>query len=113
MADLQIPQIGSPFLDQTGRVNRVWWLFLQGILTRVGGSSGESTEDIALSLPEDAGIEEVKADLYLFRQEGLVTPTAYQPEQPKEDPSARIESLEALVADLATQIDDLKKGTLA
>ena len=113
MAEIQIPQIGSPFLDPSGRVTRPWWLFLQGMLQRVGGVTGSSTDDLVMSLPEDAGIEEIKADLYTFRQEQLVGPGLYSSDTPKEDPSARIEALEALVSDLASQIDDLKKGTLA
>ena len=113
MADLGIPQIGTPLIDPNGRISRPWWIFFQGLFDRVGGVQGSSADDLALSMPEDAGIEEVKADLYSLRNSVDVAPQFNQASEIKEDPSARLEALEALVSELTRQVDDLKKGTLA
>lgn len=37
MLNLAIPHIGTPFLDQNGKVSREWFLFLAGLLQVLGG----------------------------------------------------------------------------
>ena len=92
-----IPQINVPLNDRSGHIDRSWYLFFQALYTRSGGSEGHTTNDLTEAMPEDSGIEEVKWQM------GIDRDAANQ--------SGRIEQLEALVAQLKTEIDALKQGT--
>jgi hypothetical protein len=38
---VDLPNIREPFLDaRTGQISRAWWIWLQQLMTRIGGSSG-------------------------------------------------------------------------
>lgn len=48
--------------------------FFDSLVSRVGGATGESTGDLALSQFEDAGIEELRAQTYAWRDEAAMRP---------------------------------------
>ena len=114
------------FLDpRTGKISRQWYLFLQGIYSRVGGAGGFSTDDLALGLPDDAGVEELKADVYRLRDETRMWP-APQPHAQVDDallvpPPAQLQEiqhlhteiagLQAAVAELTKAVAALQQGT--
>lgn len=56
-----------PFLDsRTGLITREWYLFLQGMFIRVGGATGEGSEDFSQDMPADDGTEELKSEVYAY-----------------------------------------------
>lgn len=105
------PYSVSPIDPKTGQWTREWWLFLQFQWNRTGGSNGQSSSDLATDMPEDAGIEETKAELYAIRDAlSQSPPVAALPSD--DDSHGRLQSLEALVADLRKEIEALKQGTM-
>lgn len=113
-------------VDSSGRLTREWVLFLQQVWERQGGAGGQTINELVADLPEDAGIEEMRADLYAIRDESrqlpiietLVSDEARQlppsVNVPVDDPSnGRLEALEALVAKLTNDIEALKQGAQA
>lgn len=48
------------FVDANGRLTTEAFRALQGVLDRVGGTTGASTTDLAISDDEDSGLEEFK-----------------------------------------------------
>lgn len=60
---------------RTGMISREWYLFFQGVFNRVGGAGGTGTEDLSLSLFEDAGSSETNAALFDLGQSVSQYPT--------------------------------------
>lgn len=73
-----------------------WVRFFNGLYVRVGGAEGPSTPELAMDLPEDSGLEELKAEFFAHRDANA--------------PHARIEALEAQVAALLARIESLEQG---
>lgn len=95
--NIGMPQFDVPPVDpKTGQWNRIWWLFLSQLWTRTGAAQGQSSDELAVDLPEDSGVEELKDSL------NRLSDAVYQ--------SQRIEALEAQMQQLMTQIDELKQG---
>lgn len=116
-----------------------WLRYLtQGLFDRAGGSSGPSTTDLATSAFEDSGVEELRLDSYRLLDELRQLPPTIQaiaddPQTPPyepmpwpdpltpiyetaaqpEDQAARVEALEAQMAEIARQIDALMQGLAA
>lgn len=91
------------------------------IAQRLGGASGQGVDELVTDLHDDAGIEELKSDVFRLRDEAwqMPVPQVIELDDPAppvvpfmmaEDPHARIEALEARVAVLMTEIDALKQG---
>jgi hypothetical protein len=90
MSNIGFPQYTIRPIDlKSGQWTREWWLFLQDLWTRSGGATGQSSSEIVADLPEDAGIEEIKADVYSLRDELRQLP----PHIPGDDLDSRILSL--------------------
>lgn len=118
-----IPLFNVPPIDiRTGQWSRPWLFFLQALWERTGGTLGMSVDDLTASLPEDSGIEELRAQFFGLRDTvfmlppaSVVTPGDEQtPPLPSaalpDDPSGRIEALEALVQRLASDIEAIRQG---
>ncbi|WP_455275171.1 hypothetical protein [Ralstonia thomasii] len=120
--------IAVPFVDiHTGQLNPVWYRFLMNQFVRGGGAVAPTNNELSIELPEDAGIEELKASLYAVADRLDALPTAASVAAPDQDfppiaqpplfpdpdtgPEARIAALEAAVAALSTQIAELQQGT--
>lgn len=117
------PQFNTPPIDpKTGMWTRPWLLFLADIWDRLGGLQGQSTNDLTADLPEDAGIEELKADVYRDRDISQMMPP-YVPQAlpddlnpPRVDPlqvsdvDGRVSALEAQLAYLMAEIQSIKQG---
>ena len=51
-----------PFVDlKTGIISREWYLFLQALFNRVGGTAGQGTDDILQGVPNELGAAELLA----------------------------------------------------
>lgn len=87
-----------PFVDERRFITREWYLLLQGLFNRAGGSTGSSTADLAESMFEDAGIEETKAALFRLAQDMGSMPS--------------YADLAAEVAEMRKEIEGLKQGVL-
>jgi hypothetical protein len=96
---------------RTGLITREWYLFLQGLFYRVGGSNGPSTPDISNSLFEDAGSGETNSMLFALEQDYGQRPL---PETARsiEDLTAEVSSLREQLAVLLTKLDDTNQSTL-
>lgn len=93
MADsLQFVPPRVPLTDpRTGLISREWYLFLQGIFIRIGGSQGQSSTDIVQDLADDAGVEEMKATV--FANQDAIN-------------QLRAEALQATVDQLITEVQE-------
>ena len=101
----------GPFVDpRTGELSRSAVRFLSGLFDRVGGTTGESTTDLATSAFEDAGIEETKAALYRLADDLRVAPPSIPATPGDDDPTQRLAALEATVAELRKELDALRVG---
>ena len=58
-----------PVLDQNNNFTPAWYIFLQNLFIRAGGAVSQTNNDLILGQMDDAGIEEVKADLYAIRDQ--------------------------------------------
>lgn len=115
------------FVDpRTGMITREWFLFLQGLFLRVGGSLGSSTTDLSLSLFEDAGTSEVDSRLRSMDdawqqapaaqagqtdEQALIAPAPIYLITTDPDLLPDIASLRAEVDTLRQQIQSLLQGT--
>lgn len=112
-----------PLVDpSTGVITREWYRFFEQVFSRVGGTYSQTNNELAVDLHDDAGIEETKVDVLRLRDElGVMPPVAATQDiadmapigaffSPSEDPSGRIESLEAEVIRLRQEIDALRQG---
>lgn len=101
-----------PLTDpRSGIISREWFLFFQGVFTRIGGATGTSTEDNAISAFEDAGSGETNAMLFSVEQALMQLPVSEQP-LPSEIDQLRTElnGLRELVAEMAKDIQALKQA---
>ena len=118
-----IPLFNVPPIDpRSGQWNRQWLFFLQALWDRTGGAQGVSVNDLAAELPEDSGVEEIKAQLFGLRDVVLALPPAPSSAPgddqtpplpsfaPPDDPHGRIEALEARVQRLAADIEAIRQG---
>lgn len=111
-----------PLTDpRSGIISREWFLFFQGVFTRIGGATGPSTEDNAISAFEDAGSGETNAMLFSVEQALMQLPVSEQPipmcdQVPPYAPSeidqlqTELNGLRELVAEMAKDIQALKQA---
>lgn len=58
-----------PFVSADGLINPSWYIFLQSIFTRVGGAVSQTNNELIDGQFDDAGIDEIKSDLYVLRDQ--------------------------------------------
>jgi hypothetical protein len=93
-------------------IDIAWFLFLtQGLYERAGGPLGVSTEDLAASAFEDAGIEEQKATMYALADELRRAPVA-EPVRFVNPLDPGVDELRGQVAALTRAVEDLKQGLI-
>ncbi len=117
--------IGRDAENRPVMIEPAWLNYLgKQVYERIGGVSAPDNAELVVDLHDDAGIEELKADLFNTRDginqgpppqpliaEEDQAPRGEFPSPVKEDPSGRIEALEAIVYDLSRQINDIRQGT--
>lgn len=58
-----------PVLDSNNNFTPAWYIFMQQLYTRAGGAVSQSNNDLIIGQLDDAGIEEIKSDLYSLRDQ--------------------------------------------
>jgi hypothetical protein len=107
------PPPNVPIADAKGSVTLPWDLFFRALVERTGGIDAPTNTELSVALSDDAGIEEMKADLYLLRDEArLAPPVAPAVEANVIDNSALLNYLVAAIAEQRKEIDALKAGTI-
>lgn len=117
-----IPAPGTPVVAPDGRMSPVWFQFFMTLFSRTGGAQGVSSGDLSLELSGDAGVEELKAQVFGLRDVVYMAPPT-PPAMPNDDqgapmvpvpapddPNGRIEALEAVVQRLQIEIEAIRQG---
>lgn len=66
-------------IDQSGNILRPeWYLFFQQLYARAGGAIAQNNNELMLGQLDDAGIEDVKADIYSLRDQTAAMLVALQ-----------------------------------
>lgn len=100
-----------PLIDpRTNCITREWYLFLQGVFIRIGGSDGASSTDLSTSLFEDAGNGEMYATLFTLDQAVNQVPP-YEPIPVYDQIMAELSELRDTVSELRKDLDALKQST--
>ena len=116
--------IRSPLVDARGIVTAPWLQWLRALYERIGGPIAPSNNDISGELPEDAGIEELKAVVYAMADaagqapavadwaadDALWMPPPAVTIPPDTDLETRVAEMAATLAALQAQINDLRQG---
>jgi hypothetical protein len=111
-ANIFFAPIRTPFVDPTtGIINRQWYLFLQALFNRTGGTIAPGVEDVLQSV--DMGLDAStvfgvqQADMQGINQ---LPPgaTAIFPD----DLSAQVAELRELVAQLMTTVQAIQQGAI-
>jgi hypothetical protein len=111
MSTLTLPRVGIPLTVSGERVGNEWYRFFYDLAIRAGGVTGEGTDDLSAAMFEDAGIEELKIQGYALADELRSFPPNIHWPEPEIDPKqARIEALEAQVAELVKMVEGLQAG---
>ncbi len=111
MSTLTLPRVQIPLTVNGERVSNEWFRFFYDVAIRAGGVTGEGTDDLSAAMFEDAGIEELKIQGYQLADELRSFPPQIHWPEPEIDPQqARIEALEAQVAELVKTVEGLLAG---
>lgn len=111
MSTLTLPRVQIPLTVAGDRVSNEWYRWAYDVTIRAGGVTGEGTDDLSAAMFEDAGIEELKIQGYQLADELRSFPPNIHWPDPEVDPQqARIEALEAQVAELVKIIDGILAG---
>lgn len=113
MSTLAYAPIRIPMVDENGVITPPWAHWLKSLYSRVGGAASPSTSELTETMPEDSGIEELKAAMFsFFDGTGQQPSTALSPSLDT-DTESRIAALAEEIAVLRTQITDLQQGLYA
>lgn len=106
---------------RTGMISREWYLFFQGVFSRVGGAEGSSTTDLLASMFEDAGSSETNAVLFAAEQSLSQYPALHEntvlldgvsqalAQLPANTPLITVETLSAELSAMRDQVSELVK----
>ena len=90
-------------------ISTEWARYFETLTSRVGGTTGPSTTDLATSAFEDAGTEETKAEMQAFMRSIDQAPR-YDPQQQIADLETQTIELFALVGELRRELFALQQG---
>ena len=111
MSTLTLPRVQIPLTVAGDRVSNEWYRWAYDVTIRAGGVTGEGTDDLSAAMFEDAGIEELKIQGYQLADElRSFPPQIHWPEVEQDPQQARIEALEAQVAELVKMVEGLQAG---
>lgn len=109
MQQARIP-IGRTASGEDVFITVPWMKFMVQADARMGGTHGQSNDELAVDMHDDSGIEEIKIDQYRLRDELWQFPAQLQTQAPDADDNGRVQALEAEVAELRKQIDAINQG---
>ena len=96
----------------TGTITREWYLFLQGVFIRIGGSTGASIPDVAASMFEDAGTGETNALLFNVQQAVNQNPPYPDLQQAVDALENQVAQQRDAIAEVLKELQAIKQGTL-
>lgn len=116
--------IRIPVVDSAGMMTQAWKKWATSIYNRVGGPIAATNNELSESLPEDAGIEELKALLFSLADSSGQAAQSAAPIPPDDwmlAPTSSVQSLDTEIetrmaamaeeiALLRTQINDMQQG---
>ena len=105
---LTIPRAQVPLTDGAGVVSREWYRCFQVLVDRAGGVGGSATTDLEAAQFEDAGIDDLKLDVYRLADELRGLPPVVS--QAIESLTTEVSALQSQVADLVKTIEGLQAG---
>lgn len=102
----------TPFVDlKTGIISREWYLFLQQMFQRIGGTGGQSTDDILQGVPNELGAAELLA-LQSSAADAAGQVPVMLPATMFDDLLGELRQARDQVAELMKQIDGMQQGTV-
>jgi hypothetical protein len=103
----------TPFVDlKTGIISREWYLFLQQMFNRIGGSTAPPTpDDILQGVPNELGAAELLA-LQSSAADAAGQVPVMLPATMFDDLLGELRQARDQVAELMKQIDGLQQGTV-
>jgi hypothetical protein len=102
-----------PLTDpDTGTITREWYLFLQGVFFRIGGSTGASIPDVSASMFEDAGSGETNSLLFNFQQSSSQSPPYPDLQQVVDALENQVAQQREQLAEVVKELQAIKQGTL-
>lgn len=105
-APLKVPLTDS----RTGLMSREWYLFFQAMFFRIGGSTGQSNDDLLQGVPEELGAAELLASQLTAFDAIAQTPTV--PAVVVYDTLAEVNVMRDQIAELTKRLDDIQQGTM-
>lgn len=117
-----VPAPSLPVVGPDGRMSPVWFQFFMTLFRRTGDTQGNTADDQNLAADGGDGLAEIVAQLFSVRDAMHMTPPTLPaipnddqtptatPAQPPDDPSGRIEALEAVVQRLQFEVEALRQG---
>lgn len=100
-----------PLTDKrTGLMSREWYLFFQAMFLRIGGTNGQSNDDLLQGIPEELGAAELLG-LQLTAQDAAAQGAAAVTTLPFEDLLGELRATRDQVAELTKRLDDIQQGT--
>lgn len=111
MSELFLPNTRHKMLDEHGNVSHVWMNFFNDLFIRVGGFVSQTVTEAEASEFDDAGIEEIKADMNRTRQDLSVAPLVQAMSEQLFSMESAMVSMRDELAQLRAEIDGLKAGT--
>lgn len=94
-APLRVPVVDAA----TGLMSRDWYLFFQAMFLRIGGTNGQSNDDLLQGIPEELGAAELIAN-QLTATDGLAQALA------------DVSSMRDQLAELTKRVNDIQQGTM-
>jgi uncharacterized coiled-coil protein SlyX len=111
MSTLTLPRAQIPLTVGGDRMSPEFYRWAYDVTIRAGGVTGEGTDELSAAMFEDAGIEELKMQVYQLTDElRSFPPNIHWPDPEVDSQQARIEALEAQVAELTKIIDSILAG---
>jgi len=107
MGKLFLPSNAHKLLDENGNITRAWRAFFEDLFVRVGSYDSYSLTEAEASEFDDAGIEEIKGDLYRTRDDMSIAPLAEQVQAFESTLIGMREELAALQAEISNAVSRL------
>lgn len=98
--------------ERTGLMSREWYLFFQAMFLRIGGTSGQSNDDLLQGIPEELGAAELLA-LQTSASDGAAQAPPVITQAAFNDLLGELHQTRDVVAELTKTIQGLQQGTIS
>lgn len=109
MSLVTLPRAQIPLTLNGNAISSEWYRWAHDVTIRAGGVTGSSTDELTLMQFEDAGIEEMRLDVFSLRDEmRQAPPVVVMPADDQlvtSDLQARVDKLEGDLNSLAQRIE--------